>query len=429
MTSWPADHVERRPVAGLVPYARNARTHSAEQVKQLAASIKEWGWTSPALVDEQGRLIAGHGRVLAAKELGLDQIPVMVARGWTEAQIQAYRLADNQLAINAGWDADLLKVELGDLKLAGFDLDLVGFVDVELAGFMADRNDGLTDPDEVPAPPADPVSRLGDVWVLGRHRLACGDSTQRETVERVLGGVKPHLMVTDPPYGVSYDPDWRNRKDRANGRPYGASAIGTVQNDERADWGEAYALFPGDVAYVWHQAGAKQVEFFQSLVASGFEVRMQIIWAKSQFPIGRGNYHVQHEPCWYAVRKGKTAHWAGDRKQTTVWQIDKPRKSETGHSTQKPVECMRRPIENNSSPGQAVYEPFAGSFTTGIAAEMTGRACLAIELNPAYVDVGVLRWQGFTGELAIHEETGRTFAELAADRGVVLPDRQLAGAA
>jgi DNA modification methylase len=223
-------------------------------------------------------------------------------------------------------------------------------------------------------------------------------------------------MVTDPPYGVNYDPDWRNRADRANGKPYGERAVGLVSNDERADWRDSYVLFPGDVAYVWHPPGARQVEFFESIVASGFDVRMQIIWAKSHFPIGRGNYHVQHEPCWYAVRKNATAHWSGDRKQTTLWQIDKPQKSETGHSTQKPVECMKRPIENNSSPGQAVYEPFSGSGTTIIAGEMTGRHIYAIELNPAYVDVAVTRWQNFTGATATLEETGETFVEVMARR-------------
>ena len=262
----------------------------------------------------------------------------------------------------------------------------------------------------------------------GGHRLSCGDSTERETVERALGGVRPHLMVTDPPYGVSYAADWRNQVLRPNGTPIGGRAVGKVTNDDRADWGTAWALFPGDVVYVWH-ADRYSPEVAASLAKHGFEMRALIVWGKNQMVISRGHYHSQHEPCWYAVRKNATGHWSGDRKQTTLWQIDKPRKSETGHSTQKPVECMRRPIENNSSPGQAVYEPFCGSGTTIIAAEMTGRSCLAIELSPAYVDVGVLRWQAFTGEQATHEETGRTFAELAADRGVVLPARQLAGAA
>jgi DNA modification methylase len=304
-------------------------------------------------------------------------------------------LADNQLAITgSGWDTELLRLELGELNLAGFDLSLTGFGDLELAGIMADRTEGLTDPDDAPPAPEHPVSVAGDLWILGRHRLLCGDSTVATDVERVLGGVEPHLMVTDPPYGVEYDAGWRNgatinrrRADGASGT-IGGRALGKVQNDDRADWREAWALFPGDIAYVWHSSlHIGEVE--ASLAQVGLIVRAHLIWAKSQMVIGRGHYHYQHEPCWYAVRKGKMAHWAGDRAQTSVWQIDKNKSSETGHSTQKPVECMRRPIENNSSPGHAVYEPFCGSGTTIIAAAMTGRACIAIELSPAYVDVGV----------------------------------------
>lgn len=410
MTKWPADRVERRALESLVPYARNARTHSDAQIAQIAASMREWGWTNPVLIDEAGGIIAGHGRVLAAKSLGLAEVPVMIAEGWSEAQKRAYVLADNQLALNAGWDMDLLPSELKGLQEWGFDLSLVGFTDLD--ELMAGKTAGRTDPEEVPEAPVNPVTRLGDVWLLGRHRVICGDSTDAATVESVLAGAKPHLMVTDPPYGVEYDPDWRNRADRANGKPYGARAVGRVTNDERADWRAAYALFGGDVAYVWHPAGAKQVEFFEGLTASGFDVRMQIIWAKSQFPIGRGNYHVQHEPCWYAVRKGKTAHWAGDRKQSTLWQIDKPRKSETGHSTQKPVECMRRPILNNSKAGQSVYDPFLGSGTTVIAAEMESRVCIGVELSRAYCDVIVKRWQEFAGGEAHLDAGGKSFAEV-----------------
>jgi len=414
---WPADRVERRLISSLVPYARNARTHSDAQVAQIAASIREWGWTMPVLVDEDGGVIAGHGRILAAQKLGLADVPTMVARGWSEAQRRAYVLADNKLALNAGWDDDLLKVELLDLQGVGFDLALTGFDADELAALTIEDTDGLTDPDAVPETPADPVSELGDVWVLGRHRIVCGDCTDALVVEKALNGVKPHLMVTDPPYGVKYDPSWRddaakhspsmgNRKDTAKG---------VVLNDDKADWRDAWALFPGDTAYVWH-AGLFAHVVADSLQACDFVLRSQIIWAKSHLAIGRSDYHWQHEPCWYAVRKGKTGHYVGDRKQVTLWHIPKPAKSETGHGTQKPVECMRRPIENNSSPGQAVYEPFSGSGTTIIAAEMTGRACHALELNPAYVDVAVKRWQEFTGQQATLDGDGRTFAEIEADR-------------
>jgi DNA modification methylase len=406
---WPADRVERRAIGTLLPYARNARTHSDAQVAQIAASMKEWGWTNPVLVAEDGTVIAGHGRLLAAQRLGWTEVPVMVATGWSEAQRRAYALADNKLALNAGWDAELLSSELMGLRELGVDLGLVGFSDEELAA-LAQPAEGLTDPDDVPEVAADAVSAPGDLWVLGRHRLICGDSTVATDVTRLLAGVSPHLMVTDPPYGVEYDAAWRNDALRAAGR-----AVGKVENDDRADWREAWALFPGDVAYVWHGPTHTHV-VAASLEACDFELRTQIIWGKSHFVIGRGHYHPHHEPLWYAVRKGATGHWVGDRKQSTLWQIDKPRKSETGHSTQKPVECMRRPIENNSSPGQAVYEPFSGSGTTLIAAEQTGRSCYAIELNPLYVDVAVRRWQEFTGKPAVLEGNGRTFAEVESGR-------------
>ena len=398
-------------VADLIPYARNSRTHSDEQVAQIAASIREFGFTNPVLVDADRGIIAGHGRLLAARKLGLDEVPVIELAHLTEAQRRAYVIADNKLALNAGWDLDLLKVELGGLQADGFDLGLTGFSGDELASLFAEVNDGLTDPDEVPEVPVDPVSVLGDVWLLGRHRIVCGDCTDPLVVDKALAGVKPHLMVTDPPYGVEYDPEWRQRA----GVNTDTAAKGKVLNDDKADWREAWALFPGDVAYVWH-ADLFAGVVADSLIACDFTLRSQIVWDKGQLVLSRGDYHRQHEPCWYAVRKTKVGHWAGDRKQTTVWQIPKPKKSETGHGTQKPVECMQRPIENNSSPGQAVYEPFSGSGTTIIAAEMTGRSCHAIELSPAYVDVAVKRWQDFTGQQATLEADGRAFDVMAASR-------------
>lgn len=226
-------------------------------------------------------------------------------------------------------------------------------------------------------------------------------------------------MVTDPPYGVEYDPAWRNDALRADGSAIGCRAIGKVENDDRADWTEAWKLFGGDVAYVWHAGLFAQV-VADSLIAAGFELKTQIIWNKSNFAIGRSHYHWKHEPCWYVVRKGKTGHWNGDRTQSTVWDIQKPNKSETGHGTQKPVECMERPIRNNSNYGDSVYEPFSGSGTTIIAAEQTGRRCYAMELSPNYVDVAVKRWQTATGKVAYLEESGKTFEHAAKDRGVVL---------
>lgn len=411
--------VEYRAVADLIPFARNSRTHSDAQVAQIAASISEFGFTNPVLIDEKGGVIAGHGRLSGARQLGMAQVPTITLAGLTAAQKRAYVIADNKLALNAGWDFEMLASEIAGLGDDGFDLGLLGFGDEELSALMADTTEGLTDPDDIPEAPADPVSVLGDVWLLGKHRIVCGDSTDADAVANCLNGVRPHLMVTDPPYGVEYDASWRNERgvlDPHTGKRSvgsGGRAVGKVENDDKADWSEAWALFPGDVAYVWH-AGLFAGTVADSLLASGFQLRSQIIWSKQQFAIGRGDYHWQHEPCWYAVKKGSKGYYAGGRKQSTLWQIDKPQKSETGHSTQKPVECMKRPIENNSSAGQAIYEPFSGSGTTIIAGEMTGRSIHAIELNPAYVDVAIIRWQEFTGEQAIHAETGALFDDVKA---------------
>ncbi|MFN3347347.1 site-specific DNA-methyltransferase [Pseudorhodoplanes sp.] len=408
--SWPADRLERRPIDVLVPYARNARTHSEAQVDQIAASIREWGWTTPVLITEENTIIAGHGRVRAARKLGLTDVPVMIATGWSKAQIQAYAIADNKLALNAGWDEALLALEIEELQGAGFEIDLIGFDEAELGAMLSPAAGGLTDPDEVPEPPAIPVSRTGDLWTLGRHRLLCGDSTNAADVKKLLGPVQPHLMVTDPPYGVEYDPSWR----KTAGLKQDGRRLGKVANDNRADWRDAWALFPGSVAYVWH-AGRYASTVQDSLTAAGFDVRSQIIWAKDRFALSRGHYHWQHEPCWYAVRNGP-ANWVGDRKQSTLWQIPAREGHSSDHGTQKPVECMKRPIENNSSPGQAVYEPFSGSGTTIIAAEMTGRSCHAIELLPQYVDVAIERWQAFTGDTARLNGDDRSFVEVAAER-------------
>ena len=398
--------VEMMPVTSLAPYAANARTHPEAQVAQLAASIAEFGFNVPVLVDDAGVLIAGHGRVLAAKALGLEEVPAIRLGHLTEAQARAFRLADNQLALNSGWDESLLAAELRALRSEEFDLGLIGFDQVALDRLLADAppDTGATpagDPDApAPEPPEVPVTRPGDLWLLGPHRLLCGDATSATDVARLLNGARPHLMITDPPYGVEYDPAWRNAA--------GVSATmrtGKVANDDRADWREAWALFPGEVAYVWHAAvHARTV--IESLEASGFIIRSQIVWAKSRFVLGRGDYHWQHEPCLYAVRTGATGHWQGARDQATLWTIASggDEDAATVHGTQKPVECMRRPMLNNSAPGDVVYDPFCGSGTTLIAAEITGRRCLAMEIDPRYCDVIVQRWQGFTRSCAVRAD-------------------------
>jgi DNA modification methylase len=413
--SWPAAQVEMWQVADLVPYTKNARQHPPEQIDQIAASMERFGFTIPMLVAEDGTIIAGHGRLMAAAQLGLSEVPVMVARGWSEEDRRLYTLADNRLAEIAEWDPEMLRVEIDELRddFGIEDFDLVGFSAEDLADILPDAlidtTGGLTDPDDVPEVPDTPITRPGDVWLMGPHRLLCGDSTVATDVEKVLNGVTPLLMCTDPPYGVDYDPGWRNEAGAAKTR-----RTGKVLNDDRADWREAWALFPGDVAYVWHGA-LHAATVAESLEDAGFAIRSQIIWAKERLVLSRGDYHWQHEPAWYAVKKSGKGHWAGDRKQTTLWQIpSKDQDAQTVHGTQKPVECMRRPIENNSSPGQAVYEPFMGSGTTLIAAEISGRVCLGIELNPAYVDVAVQRWQDFTGEAAVLESSGESFDDVSA---------------
>ena len=399
--------IEQAALDSVTPYARNPR-NNADAVAKVAASIKEYGWRQPIVIDEERVIIAGHTRLMAAQRLGLEKVPVHIATGLTPQQVKAYRLADNRVAAEAEWDRDLLALELGELNNEDYDLTVTGFDDDELAALLASGAEGLTDPDDIPDVPEEPQTVIGDVWLLGNHRLVCGDSTNADDVAKCLNGVEPHLMVTDPPYGVEYDADWRNHAMRANGAAVGGRAVGKVENDDNADWSEAWALFPGDVAYVWH-AGNKANIVADSLIACGLNIRAQIIWVKNNLIIGRGDYHPKHEPLWYAVKKSRKGHYCGGRKQSTVWEIDKPRKSETGHSTQKPVECMKRPIENNSSPGQAVYDPFLGSGTTIIAAEMTGRVCHGLELSPEYFAVIVKRWQEFTGKKAKHAETGALF--------------------
>lgn len=409
-------HIEMWATDRVKPYEGNPRSIPDKAIKKVAGSLKTFGFQKPIVVDEHGVIIAGHVMWKAALKAGFTRVPVAISNLSPE-QAKAYRLADNRTAQETDWIDDLLKVELADLKALDFDMLSLGFDDRELQKLL-NTDDEMERAEETPETPVNPVTIEGDVWVLGNHRIICGDSTKADVVDKVLKGVKPHLMCTDPPYGVNHDPSWRVGVRRANGTLIERQAEGLVMNDDKADWSEAYSLFPGDVAYVWHPPGAKSIEFYNSLTACGFDVRMQIIWAKNHAPMGRGHFHVQHEPCWYAVRKksGATAHWQGDRTQTTLWKIDKPQKSETGHSTQKPVECMRRPIVNNSSPGQAVYEPFSGSGTTIIAGEMTGRHVYAIELNPAYVDVAVKRWQTFTGKQATHADTGLTFDEMDTKR-------------
>jgi DNA modification methylase len=404
--------LRRVPASELIPNLKNWRRHPDKQKKAMRAVLQEIGYADALLAreDESGQLILIDGH-LRADVTPTQDVPVLIL-DVTAAEADKILATLDPLASMAELDTDAWTA-----LIDGIDSDLPEFRDL-LAELnpQTDVFRGLTDEDAIPEPPTQPISVRGDVWLLGKHRLACGDSTNLDDVQRVLNGVLPSLMVTDPPYGVQYAPEWRNKALGEANR-----SVGTVANDHEADWASAYSLFPGDIIYVWH-AGNKADIVAHSLHCCNFEIRAQLIWVKQHFVISRGHYHGQHEPCWYAVRKGSTANWRGDRKQSTVWQINnglsqggarKPEDTRTGHGTQKPVECMRRPIVNHINSGQAVYDPFVGSGTTIIAAETTGRVCTALDIDPIYVDVAVERWQAFTGQAATLESDRTTFDETA----------------
>jgi DNA modification methylase len=410
---WPADAVERRLVDSLVPYARNARTHSPDQVAQIAASIREWGWTVPVLIDEASNIIAGHCRVLAAQRLGLAEVPVMVARGWSEAQKQAYVIADNKLALNAGWNEDVLRIELGELRGLGADLGLTGFGEIELEALFAGANDSGPDPDEAPEIPVNPVSRPGDLWTWGAHRVLCGDATVFADVEKVLGSELADMCLTDPPYGVNYANSAKD-KQRGKHRP--------ILNDHPGEEFEAMlraactnilAVTKGAI-YVCMSSAALDV-LQKAFRDAGGRWSTFVIWAKHTFTLGRSDYQRQFEPILYGWREGTEHYWCGARDQGDVWFFDKPSRNDL-HPTMKPVALVERAIRNSSKSRDIVLDPFGGSGTTMIAAERTGRRARLVELDPKYVDVTVRRWQAFAGAEANLDETGETLAEVTARR-------------
>ncbi|MFL6416190.1 MAG: DNA-methyltransferase [Bryobacteraceae bacterium] len=326
--------------------------------------------------------------------------------------VKAFRLLVNRSAGWAEWDWTAVAQELAELRGQNYDLQLTGFDAREIEKLLRPREDAQTSlgPQSVSQ---QAISSPGDVWLLGGHRVLCGDATQADEVSRLFQAAQPGLMITDPPYGVNYDPKWREQAGLGAQRQ-----TGLVQNDDRVDWTEAFRLFPGGIAYVWH-AGLYAGAVAASLESCGFGIRCQIIWAKQHFALSRGHYHWQHEPCWYAVRQGQSGRWTGDRKQSTLWEVSNLNPfggqcadTVTGHGTQKPVELMRRPLLNHTEPGELVYDPFLGSGTTLIAAEETGRVCYGMEIDPTYVDWVVLRWQKLSGGQAIREADGRVFSEL-----------------
>ncbi len=391
-------------------FEHNSRTHSEDQIQEVVNSINEFGYTNPILVDENNIIIAGHCRVEGAKRAGMTEIPTIIIDGLTDVQKSALVIADNKLALNAGWDFAKLAQQITFLKDNDYDTDFTGFNADEILSFMPEELPAfLGDEDDVPELPSEPKSKLGDVYLLGNHRLMCGDSTDVGAVDILIAGNKPNVMVTDPPYGVNYDPEWREGADLGVGK----RSKGKVQNDDIVDWTTTYSLFTGDVAYVWH-AGKYTHTVAKNLENCDFEIVSQIIWVKQHFVLSRGDYHWQHEPCWYVVKKGKKHNWQGARDQATTWEIKNNNsfgnadKEETwGHGTQKPVECMRIPIVNNSKKGDYIYDPFGGSGTTLVACEKESRKCLMMELDPRYCDVIVARWEKLTGKKSELESNER----------------------
>ena len=418
--SWFADKIEQWPAAKLVPYARNARTHSEEQVAQIAASIAEFGFTNPILAGSDGVIVAGHGRLAAARKLGLEVVPVVVLDHLSPTQRRALVIADNRIAENAGWDDAMLRVEIAALQDDDFDLSLTGFDADALAELMAGdepEGEGQTDDDAVPEVSETPISHQGDVWLLGGHRLLCGDSTVAESYDRVLAGEQADMVFTDPPYNVNYA---NSAKDKMRGKDR------PILND---DLGEGFFdfLLAALTPTIKHCRGgvyvamsSSELDTLQSAFrAAGGRWSTFIIWAKNTFTLGRADYQRQYEPILYGWPEGAQRHWCGDRDQGDVWNIKKPQKNDL-HPTMKPVELVERAIRNSSRPGNVVLDPFGGSGTTLIAAEKAGRLARLIELDPKYVDVIVRRWQDWTGKQATREADGAPFDDQVASDSSVL---------
>jgi DNA modification methylase len=401
--------VEQISIETLIPYVNNARTHSDAQVAQIAASIKEFGFNNPVLIADDNSIIAGHGRVMAARKLGKDTVPAVRLSHLTEMQRKAYILADNKLALNADWDNSLLAIELADLKDLGFDTDLTGFSADEIAALMpVELTEGLTDEDEVPEVPVDPVTKLGDVWVLGKHRLMCGDSTSIEALEELCQGQSVDMWLTDPPYNVAYE---GKTKDALK-----------IQNDSMSDdqfrqfLRDSYVaadavMKAGAVFYIWH-ADSEGYNFRGAAQDAGWKVRQCLIWKKQTMVMGRQDYHWKHEPCLYGWKDGAGHLWAADRKQTTILEFDRPSRN-AEHPTMKPVALFEYQMLNNTKGSDIVLDSFGGSGTTMIAAEKNGRVSRLMELDPKYCDVIIKRWQDFTGKQATLEATGETFSQLS----------------
>ncbi len=399
------------PVDSLIPYARNARTHSEEQIAQIAASIREFGWTNPILTDGDKGVIAGHGRLAAARKLELTEVPVIELGHLSPEQKKAYILADNRIALNSGWDEELLKLELQELQGVDFDLDLLGFGDDEIERLLnGDQvGGGLTEDDAIPEAPVDPVSRTGDLWILGNHRLLCGDSTVLSDVERLMGGQLADMAFTDPPYNVDYG---NSAKDKMRGKDR------RILNDALGD-GFYQFLYDACLNLLVVTKGACYVCMSSSelhtlqkaWIDAGGKWSTFIIWAKNTFTLGRSDYQRQYEPILYGWKQGVDHFWCGDRDQSDIWNYNKPRVNDL-HPTMKPVELVERAIKNSSKSRDIVLDLFGGSGTTLIACEKTGRQARLIELDPKFADVIVKRWEEYTGQQAVREGDGVKFVEL-----------------
>ena len=401
-----------RPLGELIPYARNPRTHTDAQVAQIAASIREFGWTNPVLVDDASGIIAGHGRVLAARKLALERVPVIELAHMSEAQKRAYVLADNQLALNAGWDEVLLRLELADLSELGFDLGLIGFGAGELARLLAgDGRTGLSEDDDAPALPEQAITRPGDLWVLGKHRLLCGDATVLADVERVLDGQLADMTFTDPPYNVDYGSSAKDRL-RGNKRKILNDDLGTgFEALLRDACASILSLTKGGVYICMSSSELHTLQ--RAFTAAGGKWSTFVIWAKHAFTLGRADYQRQYEPILYGWREGHDHYWCGARDQGDLWYFDRPARNDL-HPTMKPVALVERAIRNSSKSRDIVLDPFGGSGSTLIACAKAGRQARLVELDPKYCDVIARRFQDWTGEQATLEGDGRAFEEVAA---------------
>jgi DNA modification methylase len=393
-------NIQQRAVTDLIPYIANSRTHSDAQIAQIAASIKEFGWTNPILVSGDDSIIAGHGRLMAARKLGMEEVPVIVLDHLSKSQQRALVIADNQLALNAGWNMDMLKAEIEDLQLDDFDIDLLGFDEKFLDGLLEpEPTAGLTDEDAVPEVPETPKTVLGDVWVLGDHRLMCGDSTSIDAVEKLMDGQQANMLHTDPPYGVDYEGVPNDHLKDAQLEKFLVDALTSAHA----------VLHPGSNVYVWH-ADITAFEFISAFRLSGFkQARPSTIqWVKPSLTMSQGDYHSQNEPCLFGWKEGSGRVRVKDRKQTTIWHCDRTKEAKV-HPTMKPVELCQRAIENSSVANCIVLDLFGGSGSTLIACEKTNRHARLMELDAKYCDVIIKRWQEFTGKEAVHAETGETF--------------------